>query len=84
MGPGARGLHGATAAGRVVVVCHLPVVTATVPGQPLGPSPNSEVTLNVHHPYLISLHCLLLLPGPPLGASTVWERDGGTDPATLM
>lgn len=50
MGPGDRGLHGATAAGHVAVVCHLPVVTATAPGQSLGPSPNSEATLNIHHP----------------------------------
>lgn len=35
MGPGARGLHGVTAAGHVVVVSHLPVATVTAPGQPL-------------------------------------------------
>lgn len=28
------------------------------------------------------LHCPLLLPGQPSGASTVWARDGGTGPAT--
>ncbi|KAM7140843.1 A disintegrin and metalloproteinase with thrombospondin motifs 10 isoform 7-T9 [Molossus nigricans] len=38
MGPGARGPHGATAAGRVAVVCPPPAVTVTVPGQPLGAS----------------------------------------------
>lgn len=50
MGPGARGLHGVTAAEHVVVVYHLPVVTVTAPGQPLGSSPNSEVTLNLSSP----------------------------------
>lgn len=50
MGPGAHGLRGATAAGRVVVVCRPPVGTATAPGQPSGPSPNSEATHSIHHP----------------------------------
>lgn len=85
MGPGAHGLRGATAAGHVVVVCHPPVGTVTAPGQLSGPYPNSEATHSIHHPHgLISLHCSLLLPGQPLGASTVWARDGGTDPATPM
>lgn len=36
--PGARGLRGATAAGRAAAACPPPAVTATAPGQPSGPS----------------------------------------------
>lgn len=51
---------------------------------PRDPLPTARPpTASITHG-LISLHCPLLLPGRPLGASTVWARDGGTDPATLM
>lgn len=61
MGPGAHGLRGATAAGRVVVVYRPPVGTVTAPGQPSGPSPNSEAAHSIHHP---QPHLSPLSPAP--------------------